>query len=1459
MSGSKPESKQNQVAVIGMACLFPGAPGTTEFWRLLLNGDDAVTHVPDTHWSKKDYFDPDPKKPDHVYCARGGFLEPVVFDPTRFGIPPSILQATDTAQLLSLLAAQQSLEDAGYGQNLRPFDKYKTGVVLGVTGTQELTVNLSSRLGHPKWRKALTQAGIDDAVTEKVIQNIADQYVDWQENSFPGLLGNVVAGRICNRLDIRGVNCAVDAACASSMGAVNMALLELLSGRSDMMITGGADTLNDIFMHMCFAKTRILSPTEDARPFSARADGTILGEGVGMVVLKRLADAEADGDRIYARIVGIGSSSDGKFQSIYAPAMEGQVRALESAYEAAGVSPDSVDLLEAHGTGTKVGDRVEFAALGKVFGSRADKTRCALGSVKSMIGHTKAAAGAAGLIKAVLGLYHKVLPPTLKADQPDEGLDMAASPFYLNQRSRPWFSPPHRPRRAGVSAFGFGGSNFHLVLQEAETEKIQTAWDGRVQILAFGGESEQEIRNSLEKFRSRALQAKSWSAIHFLAHGTRRSFSSSSAMRLLVILDRGQVWDKGPAPELARLLDQAAKKLGPEPLAEKPGKSRVFFSRNFDPTLGQGKGPVFLFPGQGSQRLYMGAELACVFPEAFEAIRSMDAAFGENPRLSDMIYPPGFPVLDPDGAEKRLTQTRCAQPAIGAVCLAMIRVLDRFGVHPSAACGHSYGELTALMAANVISEPDFFRLSVTRGRVMQEAAQKNSGAMLAMAVPIEKAQQFVKEFGRGLVLANKNTPRQAVLSGTTAAIDAAAEKCREKKWRAKKLPVSAAFHSPLVQNARAPFAKALESMDFHAGNIPVISNETANPYPRGDDARGLLGRHMVNSVDFIGDMEHLYDAGHRTFVEVGPSKVLTGLCSQVLKGKDVRVFAMDDPGGHDQGLGPLARLLCQLSARGQKVRFDRWDPMEGPDPTPKFSIVLTGANLGPDPEKTREKPGSGEPDSHDANDTYDTHSAHESRNSDNAHKNLGAPGFGESIKPRKPQAADSHILPPTSDGSGWEMKKENTSNSAWFEKAFEAVQEGMKSIQALHFQTAETHRKFLETQTQAGKALEEMMASTRRLAEAAMGSAHALPHVLPEGPPPQPRPAPEVHPNSAPEPAPVEPPPASPKAAVAAPSSQPPPSPAHEPAQQPPPKPAPGPDAGALTKTVRQVVCRLTGYPEEMIGLDMDMESDLGIDSIKRVEILSALEESTLNLPQIPPEELGNLRTLGQIIQRFCSSDEKSEPAPETRPSAPENQAVSAGRIYEHLLQVVSRLTGYPMEMLDGGMDMESDLGIDSIKRVEILSAMEEALPGTAPGPAGCHGKPAHPGSDRGPIGRAHPRRGTRHLNRQKQKHKRPRDPDPPRAGAPAPNTDLVPRRVVAPVSRPFSGKREIPADPTRKVYLAAGDPDLTKALEQAFTQKGHPTHVMDAADINRLLANPPEDMDPAGPGFGGPKGKNLL
>ena len=343
-------------------------------------------------------------------------------------------------------------------------------VILGVTGTLELVIPLGARLGHPIWRRALLEEGIDGDTAENVVRRISESYVGWQENSFPGLLGNVAAGRIANRLDLGGTNCVVDAACASSLGAVNLAMLELNAGRCDIALTGGLDTFNDIFMYMCFSKTPALSPSGHARPFDSAADGTTLGEGLGIVVLKRLDDARRDGDRIYAVIRSMGTSSDGKGQAVYAPSASGQVKALRQAYKLAGVSPATIELVEAHGTGTRVGDAIELEALEEVYRDPGTQAPwCALGSIKSQVGHTKAAAGAAGLIKAALRTPSQGLASDHQGQSADRVLDLWHFSVLSEHRepavaARPRPSPPGRRQR-----LWFWGQQFSLSARGGRT------------------------------------------------------------------------------------------------------------------------------------------------------------------------------------------------------------------------------------------------------------------------------------------------------------------------------------------------------------------------------------------------------------------------------------------------------------------------------------------------------------------------------------------------------------------------------------------------------------------------------------------------------------------------------------------------------------------------------------------------------------------------------------------------------------------------------------------------------------------------------------------------------------------------------------------------------------------------------------------------------------------------------
>ena len=444
--------RQVPIAVVGIAAFMPGSTDPGGFWRNVLTGRDLMTDVPASRWLIEDYYDPDPRAPDKTYGRRGAFLPEVDFDPVHYGIPPNSLPAIDTSQLLALMVAERVIADCAVGL---PADRERVSVLLGVAPLQ-LLVESAARLDRPVWLKALREHGLAEAQAQSICDAIAAEFTPWQEETFPGLLSNVVSGRIANKFDLHGANHTTDAACASSLAALYSAVADLSLQRSDLVITGGVDTSNDIPMYRCFTSTPALSPTGDCRPFSAAADGTMLGEGIVMFALKRIGDAERDGDHVYAVIRGVGASSDGRGTAIYAPLPAGQVRALQRAYESAGYGPDTVEMIEAHGTGTGAGDAAEFTALAEVFGaaSRPDRQWCALGSVKSQIGHTKAAAGAAGMLKAVLALQHKVLPPTIKVDRPNPALGLADSPFYLNTATRPWVRPGGRGRssapRVGV-------------------------------------------------------------------------------------------------------------------------------------------------------------------------------------------------------------------------------------------------------------------------------------------------------------------------------------------------------------------------------------------------------------------------------------------------------------------------------------------------------------------------------------------------------------------------------------------------------------------------------------------------------------------------------------------------------------------------------------------------------------------------------------------------------------------------------------------------------------------------------------------------------------------------------------------------------------------------------------------------------------------------------------------------
>ncbi|MFO0881122.1 MAG: beta-ketoacyl synthase N-terminal-like domain-containing protein [Gemmataceae bacterium] len=465
------------VAIVGLSAFYPGAKNTLEFWHNILERHYAVGEVPASHWDWRLYYDPDPRARDRIISKWGGFLTDMPFNPLDYGITPKSLESIEPLQLFLLEAARLAFSDAGYdwkdegprrgyepGVIKRSFPRERTAAILGIGGGgSPLAVQYGFRTCLPLLN-TVPGLNIDG---DTVLERSRSVLPEWTEDSFPGILFNVAVGRVANRLNLGGPNYAIDAACGSSLAAVYACVRELELGTSDLAIAMGADTVQTPYAYMAFSKTHALSPRGRCRPFDAEADGIVLSEGVGAVILKRLADAVRDGDPIYAVIKGMGASSDGRDKGLTAPRAEGQLRALRRAYAQAGISPAAVELIEAHGTGTVVGDQTEARALAQVLEEAgAPVQSCAVGSVKSMIGHTKCAAGIAGLIKAALALHRRTLPPTL-VETPNKQGNFEQGPLYLNTEARPWVRSKG-PRYAGVSAFGFGGTNFHAVLAEYE-------------------------------------------------------------------------------------------------------------------------------------------------------------------------------------------------------------------------------------------------------------------------------------------------------------------------------------------------------------------------------------------------------------------------------------------------------------------------------------------------------------------------------------------------------------------------------------------------------------------------------------------------------------------------------------------------------------------------------------------------------------------------------------------------------------------------------------------------------------------------------------------------------------------------------------------------------------------------------------------------------------------------------
>ncbi|HMP77421.1 MAG TPA: SDR family NAD(P)-dependent oxidoreductase [Kiritimatiellia bacterium] len=1201
-SGAEP------VAVVGMSCLFPKAGDLKAYWENILNKVDAITEVPSERWDADFYFDRDKKGRDKIYSRWGGFIDPVVFDPIKFSLPPNTLKSIDPAQLLSLEAVDRALRDTGYPQ--KPFDREHTSCIFGMAGGMgDLGMQYGVRSSLPMYLKDMPE-------------ELLRQFPEWTEDSFPGILPNVIAGRIANCFDLGGSNFTVDAACASGLTALYLGVRELVSHTANVAIVGACDVMQTPFGFLCFSKTQALTPSGKPKPFDHTGDGIVISEGLGVVVLKRLSDAERDGDRIYAVIRGVGSSSDGRGKSLTAPQAKGQMRAMHAAYNMAGSDIGPLELVEAHGTGTVLGDGTEAETILTAMREKSAPAKsCAVGSVKSQIGHTKGCAGMAGLIKTALALHHKVLPPTINVTQPAaQAFKDPASPVYVNTEPRPWIAG-ETPRRAGVNSFGFGGTNFHALMEEyqgaanAAPRFALETWP--VELFVWTGDSHAALSERLGKTEV-ALAGKQ-PRLRDLASAVWRA-RGGGAMRLAIVADSTK--------DLAEKIAAARKHLAGKPDGVRDPRGIYFASA---PLRHEGK-IAFLFPGQGSQRPDMLRDLTVLFPELADRFALADRVLAKrlDRPLSRYVFPP--PRFTPEQEQQAMTEitvTNIAQPALGAAEMGMFHVLARLGIAPEMKAGHSSGEYAALCSAGVFSEEALYEILEDRGSSILETSDgRDLGTMMAVKGSAAQVRELIASTP-GVYVANFNSPSQTIISGLKPDLETAAKTLEAAGLKTRFIPVSCAFHSPIIEPARKRLARKLETVSYKAPRVPVYSNVAAEPYPSDSKkVLSLLAEHLIASVRFTEEIEAMYRDGARIFIECGPGNVLTGLTGQILEGRRHLAVATDAKSTrHD--LAQLHQALAQLFADGVEFSLDAFfagreineldpatlAPVSAP-PKQSAAAWIVAADRSWPVAQTR---------------------------------------------PVRTRISMAPVVAPAQPAAT---------------PAAAAVNPAAADVLVKYQRVMAT---FLEQQK------EIMMAYLGgRAPGAALPDFPTLPSLS--------MPAPAV--------APAAPAPARAAAPIPAPAA--------------PAKPA-GVDWNA--KLVAMIAER-TGYPAEMLEPDLNIESDLGIDSIKRLEILIAFAQEIPGAPEDLPEKLAAARTLREVlakIEPYAPNAAAAKPASAPGASAPAPAvAAPAGDLTATLVAMVSERTGYPVEMLDLNLDVESDLGIDSIKRLEILIAFAQGIPGAA-------------------------------------------------------------------------------------------------------------------------------------------------
>ncbi|MBD3192858.1 MAG: SDR family NAD(P)-dependent oxidoreductase [Candidatus Heimdallarchaeota archaeon] len=1251
-----PDYFDDAVAIVGMGTVFPKGIGLDKYWESILKGKDACIEIPPEHWNWKFFYDPDPKTPDKSYTKIGAFVQDFEFDAFQFKIPPMTADHIDRFQQFGIIATQEALKEAGLLQEKIVNNPRMAVITANSSGGESrdrvvLRASFDEIVNHfketPVWSKIPNN--LQEKLIDETHENFTNDYRKITEDSMPGSLPNIASGRIANQFGAAGPNFISDAACGSTHAAIMNAIDCLNNKRADVVISGGLDSSMSAFTYILFCKVGALTP-DGSRPFSKGANGFLMGEGGGIIVLKRLEDAVKENDKIYAVIRGIGASSDGKGKGITAPNPLGQALAIKRALKEAQVNPATISFIEAHGTSTIVGDIAEFQGLQEVF-QGLPKESIGLTSVKSQIGHLKAAAGAAGIIKAALAIYHKTLPPQINFKEPNPHMDWDKSPFYVITEPKPWERiTPDIPRRCGVSAFGFGGANFHIILEEFDEEIYQTYLTEKMKAKAMSPDSADSLQESIAKMlttladtgttpsssssKKRVIDEKAITS-YLEKKGHLESavfcFSGNNPIEILnkaektaqeakkIIAAGGRLRDAWTKPDFEgryrlaivakdpdHFVEQikTLKKVGMDPKALRMLANKGIFVGDKQ-EVDRGK-TCFMFPGQGSQYLNMLGDLK----EKYQIVKDIFIEADEimepllDYQLSSVIFVDATRgTQEYQEAEEVLRQTHNNQPAMLTSDIAMYKMLEKLGVAPDLVIGHSLGEYAALIAAGILSFKDALYAVSSRGKEMQNLEIDDPGKMASISAGIDEVEAILAEIDGYVIPSNKNCYLQTVIGGESKAVEEAMARFRKEGIDAFPIPVSHAFHSAIVAPAIDMLKKTLRNLTINPPKIPILSNVTGDFYPmEGSKATikkkivDLLGQQIASSVEWIKEIQKAREFGCKVFVELGPKRALSAftyniLNEEVTKGK---VFTLLSNHPKKGGITTFNELLGSLWALGFDLQF---------------------------------------PDLND--DTFYTEEF------------LGA--YDDFVKETEQKEAPSEGIEKVVITPG---KNADPEFAKMLEKLGPNLAKLIASIteESLRIESGEPKQP-AETFGLENNLIEQKMrgkVTTTKEPESSISESLVEEET--------------DHWKTA-------------------------------------------------KKQVIDLVIKKTGYTEEMLELDYDLEGDLGIDTVKQVELFAVAREE-FDLPRDEMVDLSSLSTLRDLVNYVATRT-----APEGTDIISERKAetaLTAGSPHweetkKKVLQLFTEKTGYPEDMLELDLDLEADLGIDTVKQIELFAlALDE-------------------------------------------------------------------------------------------------------------------------------------------------------